>query len=121
MDAAQVARTSNYPSTLAPVRKPVPVAFMDTELGIEFTPEEYVDISSVWEIKQTMLLQHRSQHMPGPHYDPDFVLPPPEQNAILRTARVMSEFRAWPAAWRMPKGSAGGAAANRIVTKRLLP
>src|SRR5205085_7661576 len=33
MDAAQVARTSNYRSQLPPIRKPMPVAFMDSELG----------------------------------------------------------------------------------------
>src|SRR5262249_37403206 len=39
MDAAQVSRTTNYRSKLPPIRKPVPVAFMDSELGINFLPE----------------------------------------------------------------------------------
>ena len=121
MDATQVARTSNYPSALAPVRKPVPVAFMDTENGIEFTPEEYVDISSVWEVKQAMLLQHRSQHMPGPNYDPDFVMPPPEQNAILRAARILSEFRGLACGVAYGEGFRWWRATNRIVPRRVLP
>ncbi|HLY25615.1 MAG TPA: PIG-L family deacetylase [Aggregatilineales bacterium] len=121
MDAAQLARTTNYHSDLPPIRKPVPVAFMDTELGIDFQPEDYVDISSVWEVKQQMLLQHRSQHMPGPKYDPNFVLPPPEQNAIIRTARIMSEFRGLACDASYAEGFRWWRAANRIIAKRLLP
>ncbi len=121
MDAAQVSRTSNYPSVLAPVRKPVPVAFMDTERGIEFVPEDYVDISSVWEIKQAMLLAHRSQHMPGPSYDPDFVMPPPEQNALLRETRILSEFRGLACGVAYGEGFRWWRAANRIVPRRVLP
>ncbi len=121
MDASQVARTSNYRSALAPIRKPVPVAFMDTELGIDFVPEEYVDISSVWDVKQSMLLQHRSQHMPGPSYDPDFVLPPAEQISILRASRILSEFRGLACSMAYGEGFRWWRAANRIVARRLLP
>jgi LmbE family N-acetylglucosaminyl deacetylase len=121
MDAAQVARTTNYRSSLAPIRKPVPVAFMDTELGIDFVPEDYVDISEVWEVKQQMLLQHVSQHMPGPKYDPDFVMPPADQLAIVRAARIMSEFRGLACGVAYGEGFRWWRAANRIVAKRLLP
>ena len=121
MDAAQVARTTNYRSALAPIRKPVPVAFMDTEFGIDFVPEEYVDISAVWSVKQEMLLQHRSQHMPGPQYDPGFVMPPPDKNAIIRAARVISEFRGLACGAAYGEGFRWWHAANRIVAKRMLP
>ncbi len=121
MDAAQVARTTNYRSRLPPVRKSVPVAFMDSEFGVDFTPEDYVDISDVWHLKQEMLLQHRSQHMPGPHYDPNFVMPPADQNAIIRAARVMSEFRGLACGAAYGEGFRWWRAANRIVPKRLLP
>src|SRR5262245_55637794 len=121
MDAAQVARTSNYRSTLPPIRKPVPVAFMDSENGINFEPEDYVDISAVWETKVNMLLQHRSQHMPGPRYDPDFVLPPADQNPIVRAARIMSEFRGLACGAPYGEGFRWWRAANRIVARRLLP
>lgn len=121
MDASQVARTTNYRSTLAPIRKPVPVAFMDSELGIDFVPEDYVDISAVWQIKVDMLLQHRSQHMPGPRYDPDFVMPPDDQNHIVRASRVMSEFRGLACGVTYGEGFRWWRAANRIVPRRLLP
>jgi LmbE family N-acetylglucosaminyl deacetylase len=121
MDAAQVSRTTNYRSKLPPIRKPVPVAFMDSELGIDFQPEDYVDISEVFETKIKMLLQHRSQHMPGPQYDPNFVLPPADENAIARVARVMSEFRGLACGVQYAEAFRWWRAANRIVPKRLLP
>jgi N-acetylglucosamine malate deacetylase 1 len=121
MDAAQVARTSNYRSKLPPIRKPVPVAFMDAENGINFLPEDYVDISAVWEAKVNMLLQHRSQHMPGPAYDENFVLPPADQLPIVRAARVLSEFRGLACSVPYAEGFRWWRAANRIVARRMLP
>ncbi len=121
MDAAQVARTSNYRSALPPIRKPVPIAFMDSENGIDFLPEEWVDITEVWQTKVNMLLQHRSQHMPGPRYDPDYVLPHPDQIPIVRAARILSEFRGLAAGVPYAEGFRWWRAANRIVTKRMLP
>ena len=94
---------------------------MDTELGINFVPEDYVDISDVWDVKVEMLLQHKSQHMPGPKYDPDFVLPPTDTNAIVRAARVISEFRGLACGVAYGEGFRWWRAANRIVPKRLLP
>jgi LmbE family N-acetylglucosaminyl deacetylase len=121
MDAAQISRTSNYRSSLPPIRKPVPVAFMDTETGVGFEPEDYVDISSVWEVKVEMLLQHRSQHMPGPTYDPNYRLPPADQNPIVRAARVMSEFRGLACGAAYGEAFRWWRAANRIVPRRLVP
>ena len=122
MDAAQISRTSNYPSALPPVRKLVPVAFMDAESGINFAPEDYVDISEVWDIKEKMLLQHLSQHMPGPKYDSAYTLPADSETlAIVREARVMSEFRGLACRVRYAEGFRWWRAANRIVAKRLLP
>lgn len=121
MDAAQVARTTNYRSRLPPIRKTVPVAFLDAEFGINFEPEDYVDISDVWDVKVEMLLKHKSQHMPGPAYDPDFVLPPAEDNAIVRAARIMSEFRGLACGARYGEGFRWWRAANRVVAKRMLP
>ena len=90
MDAAQVSRTANYPSPLPPHRLVVPVAFMDSERGIDFLPEDYVNITSVWETKIQMLMQHRSQLMPG-GYDGNFT--PPVDNEFTYYATAMSRFR----------------------------
>ncbi len=122
MEAAQVSRTTNYASKYPPVRKIVPVAFMASELGIEFTPEDYVDISDVWDDKVKMLLQHRSQHMPGPTYDPNYQLPEDiESLGIVRSARIMSEFYGMACGVHYGEAFRWWRAANRIVPRRLLP
>jgi LmbE family N-acetylglucosaminyl deacetylase len=121
LDAAQVARTANYRSKFAPVRKPVPVGFYDSEFGLEFVPEDYVDITSVYHLKEQMLFCHRSQHMPSGAYDPDFVLPESEKVAIVRAARVMSEFRGLGCGVQYAEGFRWWRAANRVVPRRVLP
>lgn len=121
-DAAQVSRTSNYPSVYPPLRKSVPVAFMAAEAGVNFMPEDYVDISDVWETKLKMLLQHRSQHMPGPTYNPNYTLPDnPEELPIVYTAQVMSAFYGLACGVRYAEVFRWWRAANRIVPRRLLP
>jgi LmbE family N-acetylglucosaminyl deacetylase len=120
MDAAQIARTANYPSAYAPHRAMVPIAFMEAERGIDFNPTEYVDISAVWEQKITMLEQHRSQMMPAA-YDPAFVTPPREQSLFYHYARILSEFRGLAVNVRYAEGFRFWHAANRLVTHRVLP
>ncbi len=121
IEAAQVARTSNYRSTLPPLRKPVPVGFYDAEFGLDFIPEEYVDISGVWHLKERMLLAHRSQHMPDAVYTPDFVLPESEKVEIVRAARVISEFRGLQCGVQYGEAIRWWRAANRVVARRVLP
>lgn len=120
MDAAQIARTANYPSKFAPHRAIVPVAFMEAELGIGFLPEEYVDISSVWEKKLAMLDCHRSQMMPA-GYDPDFVMPAPADNLFHHYAEALGRFRGLAVTTRYAEGFRFWQAANRMVTHRVLP
>jgi LmbE family N-acetylglucosaminyl deacetylase len=122
MEAVQVSGTPNYPSQYAPVRKTVPVAFMASEFGVDFVPEDYVDISDVWDVKAQMLLQHRSQHMPGPKFDPNYVLPEnPEDLGTVRAARIMSEFYGLSCGVRFAEPFRWWRAANRILPKRFLP
>lgn len=120
MDAAQVARTANYPSQYPPHRVIMPVAFMEAERGIDFLPEDYVDITSVWDKKLAMLSQHKSQLMSGA-YDPDFQMPPPDQTPFAHYAGVMSEFRGMACEVKYAEGFRWWRAANRIVPRRLLP
>lgn len=121
MDAAQVARTANYPSKFAPHRATVPVAFMEAERGIGFIPEEYVDVSAVWEKKLAMLNCHKSQLMPATAYDPNFVLPPPEQNMFHHYAQALGAFRGLAVDTPYAEGFRFWQAANRMVTHRVLP
>lgn len=120
MDAAQVARTANYPSQYAPHRATVPVAFMEAERGIDFLPEEYVDISAVWETKLNMLNQHISQLMPA-EYDPNFTPPPLEQTMFSHYARALGQFRGLAVNCAYAEGFRWWRAANRLVTHRILP
>lgn len=120
MDAAQVARTANYASELPPHRAVVPIAFMDTERGIGFIPEEYVDVTPVWEKKLAMLAAHRSQLMPPEvGYDPDFVTP--ADSMFNRYAEVISAFRGFACNVRYAEGFRFWQAANRLVPFRVLP
>ncbi len=122
MQAAQVAGTFNYPSQCAAVRRSVPVAFMAAECGIDFTPEDYVDVTEVWDVKVRMLLQHRSQLMPGSKYDPHYA---PPENAhdlgMVREAWVMSEFYGLACGARYAEAFRWWRVAGRIVPRRLLP
>jgi N-acetylglucosamine malate deacetylase 1 len=120
MDSAQIARTANYPSKFAPHRATVPIAFMDAERGIDFNPTEYVDISSVWEKKIAMLNAHRSQMMMN-GYDPNFVVPPQEQNLFYHYASVLSGFRGLSVDARYAEGFRFWHVANRMVARRILP
>jgi N-acetylglucosamine malate deacetylase 1 len=120
MDAAQIARTANYPSQYAPHRAIMPVAFMEAERGIDFLPEEYVDITSVWDIKLKMLLKHKSQLMPG-DYDAQFEISPSAQNMFTHYANALGAFRGLACDVRYAEGFRWWRAANRIVTRRVLP
>lgn len=120
MDAAQIARTANYPSRFAPHRAIVPVAFMEAERGIGFIPEEYVDISGVWAKKLAMLDCHLSQLMPGA-YDPAFSLPAPADNMFHHYAGALGAFRGLAVNTRQAEGFRFWGAANRLVTHRVLP
>lgn len=120
MDAAQIARTANYPSRFSPHRATVPIAFMEAERGIGFIPEEYVDIEPVWSQKLAMLDCHRSQLMPA-GYDPEFVLPPPDANVFHHYALALGAFRGLAVNTRFAEGFRFWQAANRIVTTRVLP
>ncbi len=120
MDAAQIARTANYPSQYEPHRLVVPLAFMDAERGIGFIPEEYVDVTPVWEKKLAMLDAHISQQMPQ-QYDPNYQPPAPEDNVFHYYAMALSGFRGLACNVRYAEGFKWWQAANRIVTRRILP
>lgn len=122
MQAAQVARTANYPSKYQHVSKAVPVAFMAAELGLDFVPQDYVDITDVWDIKVKMILQHLSQHMPDQGYDPTYTLPSDlESIGIVRATRVMSEFYGLGCGVRYAEAFRWWSAANRVLPRRMLP
>lgn len=120
LDAAQIARTANYPSQYPPHRGVVPIAFMDAERGMNFLPEEYVDITPVWEKKVAMLDCHVSQLMPNA-YDPNFVMPAPADNEFHHYISVLSGFRGLACNTRYAEGFRWWQSVNRVVPYRILP
>ena len=106
---------------LAPLRKQVPVAFMTSASGINFIPEEYVDVSEVWDTKLQMVLSHRSQYMQGPDYDAVELKEPLEQYSFAHMARVMDEFYGLHCWCRYAEGFRWWKATDRLVARSLLP
>ena len=104
-----------------PVRKRVPVAFMTTANGINFTPEEYVDVTDVWETKIKMTMNHVSQYLPGPDYDASQVKEPLDQYYLYRLTRVMDEFYGLACWCKYAEAFRWWRSADRIVPRRLLP
>lgn len=104
-----------------PVQKRVPVAFMTTANGINFTPQEYVDVTDVWDTKMKMVLNHRSQYLTGPNYDESQVQTPYDQYYLYRLARVMDEFYGLACWCRYAEAFRWWYAADRFVPYRLLP
>jgi LmbE family N-acetylglucosaminyl deacetylase len=119
MDAAQVARTANYPSRYAPHLATMPIAFMEPDRGVGFVPEDYVDITEVWAHKLAMLDVHRSQYMPA-GYTAASVLPS-EDNPFHRYVEAVNRFRGLAANVLYAEGFCFWRAAGRVATRRLLP
>lgn len=99
----------------------VPVAFMPNTKGINFLPEEYVDVSAVWELKMQMVACHRSQYLPGPEYGPEQVTRPPEEYSLHRYARIIDEFYGQACGVRYAEGFRWWRASDRLLPRRILP
>lgn len=120
LDAAQLARTRNYPSTYEPHRADVPIGFYEDPRGLRFLPEEYVDISDTFEKKAEMLSKHRSQMMPDT-YDPNFEMPPHDQNPMMRMIEIQSSFRGMQCGVRYGEAFIWWKSLNRVLPYRVLP
>ena len=60
-DAAFTATLPNWPSKTKKAAKLVPIYYMDTLAGVNFVPEEFVDITDEIDLKIRMLECHHSQ------------------------------------------------------------
>lgn len=120
LDAAQLARVRNYPSDLPTHRETVPIAFMDGVKGLSFIPEEWVDITEVFDKKAEMLSKHVSQFMPDT-YEADFEVPPPSENPMMQMIEVASTYRGWQAGVRYAEAFLYWKSSNRVVPYRILP
>jgi hypothetical protein len=104
-----------------PLRKQVPVAFMPPSNGINFIPEDYVDVTAVWDTKLAMVMHHRSQYLPGPDYDSSQVEEPLDQYSLYRLTRIMDEYYGLHCWCRYAEAFRWWRAADRLVPRRILP
>ncbi len=92
--------------------KLTPIYFADTVAGLNFDPEEYVDISEVEDIKRRMIACHRSQAVwLREHDNVDYV----------EMAMVQSAFRGMQAGVRYAEAFRQNRVWGRATTKRYLP
>ena len=93
-----------------------PVLFVETESGHGFLPEEYVDVTEVWDQKMKMLDAHHSQY---DHY----VNPNTGQheNWLRDRAAVMGRFRGLQCRARYAEAFRLFRAHGRVQARRLLP
>jgi LmbE family N-acetylglucosaminyl deacetylase len=90
----------------------VPIFFMDTLAGVNFMPEEYVDISNMIDIKQHMIECHQSQIAWLKEHDHiDFI----------EFVRSCSRFRGIQSGVAYAEGFKRCQAWPRMTTTRLLP
>jgi hypothetical protein len=94
---------------------------MTSANGINFQPQDYVDVASVWDTKIKMVMGHHSQYLPGPDYDPSKVQEPLDQYHLYRLTRVMDEFYGLALWAKYAEAFRWWPAADRFVSQRLLP
>ena len=111
-DASFMATLPQLVSESAPHGRLAPIYFMDTADGVNFQPEEYVDISSVEDIKRQMVACHESQVSWLKSHD---------GIDLLEFAMSLSRFRGLQAGVRFAEGFRQLRVWGRITTRRYLP
>ncbi|MCL4300590.1 MAG: PIG-L family deacetylase [Anaerolineae bacterium] len=112
LDASFLATVPYYVTTQPAHPLAPPIYFMDTLAGIDFSPTEYVDISSTLELKKQAMAQHVSQiTWLKDHHATD----------ILDFIETIARFRGLQCGARYAEGFQSVRAWGRIPAKRLLP
>ena len=111
-DASFAATLPNYPPKTDKPAKLVPIYYMDTLAGVNFVPDEFVDISDEIDLKLKMLNCHESQIVWMREHDgidfPDMV-------------NTCSRYRGYQCGAEYAEGFKMCKAYLKGVTKRLLP
>ena len=116
MDASFLARNRNISTRSVRIPGVPPVLFCDSELGHSFLPDQYVDITDVWEQKALMLEVHHSQY--DGWINPRTGSP---ENWVLDRASVLSRFRGLQAGVYYAEAFRSFRAHGRVKPLRLLP
>ncbi len=111
-DAAFTATLPNWPSKTRKPAKLVPIYYMDTLAGVNFVPEEFVDVSEEIDLKIQMLECHHSQlDWMREHDHIDFA----------DMVRTCSRYRGYQCGAAYAEGFRSCKAYLRGTTRRLLP
>lgn len=111
-DAAFTATLPNWPSKTGKSAKLVPIYYMDTLAGVNFVPEEFVDITDEIDLKIQMLECHHSQlDWMREHDHIDFA----------DMVRTCSRYRGYQCGAAYAEGFRTCKAYLRGTTRRLLP
>ncbi|MFB3904152.1 MAG: PIG-L deacetylase family protein [Acidobacteriota bacterium] len=92
--------------------KLTPICFMDTVGGLNFSPEDFVDISNVLELKREMIVSHQSQTVWLKEHD---------QVDLVEMALVQSAFRGLQAGVKHAEAFRQHRVWGRGTTRRWLP
>jgi LmbE family N-acetylglucosaminyl deacetylase len=112
LDATFKATIPLYDARGAYLRKPPPVLFIDTMRGVGFDPQEWVDISHVFELKLEAVRCHESQlRYMREHYEMD----------PLEHVEITARYRGLQAGVALAEGFVPSYRWHRISTRRLLP
>lgn len=111
-DASFSSSVPHYTTTNPAYSEIVPIYYMDTLAGVNFSPEEYVDITETIELKINAVNSHQSQvkwMLDHDHID------------FLDFVRTVSKFRGLQCGVPFAEGFRKCAVWPRLTTKRLLP
>lgn len=111
-DASFTATLPNYPTKVDKVARLVPIYYMDSLMGINFNPTEYVDITDYIDLKLEMLECHESQLVwMREHDNVDFA----------DMVKVCSRYRGYQCGVDYAEGFRQCQVYLKGTTKRLLP
>ena len=110
--ASYIATSFKFKTESPPLPWVPPVYYMDNYLGVDFLPEEYVDITDVVETKKEMVLQHKSQF---PH------LKERSGEDILEDMLILARLRGRQSGVKFAEGFRLFRAWPHVRTYRLLP
>ncbi len=111
-DASFAASVPHYESNNPKACKVVPIYYMDNDMGVNFVPTEFVDITDVIDLKLKMLECHESQVVwLRDHDDID----------VVDMCKLLSRYRGYQCGTTYAEGFRQCPASLKMTTKRLLP
>lgn len=112
VDASFMVSVPHIKTNYKAIDKVPQIYYMDNYAGVNFSPQEYVDISDVFAIKEKMLAEHKSQlQWLKEHDDLD----------VLDFISTCARFRGFQCGTRYAEGFIRYISSLRITPERLLP